>query len=102
MAGICDPTGRVFGLMPHPEAYLYPFQHPQWTRKGLAAKGDDIPLVMVTAYADVPMAVRAIANGALDYLVKPFAFSELLARVQALIRRASRYIGVAARTVVTS
>ena len=33
IAGICDPTGRVFGLMPHPDAYLYPFQHPQWSRR---------------------------------------------------------------------
>lgn len=32
VAGICDPTGRVFGLMPHPDAFLYPFQHPQWSR----------------------------------------------------------------------
>jgi phosphoribosylformylglycinamidine synthase len=32
VAGICDPTGRLFGLMPHPEAYLYPFQHPRWSR----------------------------------------------------------------------
>lgn len=30
IAGICDPTGRIFGLMPHPEAYLYPENHPQW------------------------------------------------------------------------
>lgn len=30
IAGVCDPTGRVFGLMPHPEAYLYPENHPQW------------------------------------------------------------------------
>ncbi len=29
IAGVCDPTGRIFGLMPHPDAYLYPFQHPQ-------------------------------------------------------------------------
>ena len=35
VAGICDPTGRLFGLMPHPDAYLYPFQHPQWTRQKL-------------------------------------------------------------------
>jgi len=33
VAGICDPTGRLFGIMPHPEAYLYPFQHPQWSRR---------------------------------------------------------------------
>ena len=28
IAGVCDPTGRIFGLMPHPEAYLYPWNHP--------------------------------------------------------------------------
>jgi phosphoribosylformylglycinamidine synthase len=32
VAGICDPTGRVFGLMPHPEAYVRPENHPDWTR----------------------------------------------------------------------
>ncbi|MBN2319216.1 MAG: phosphoribosylformylglycinamidine synthase subunit PurQ [Acidobacteria bacterium] len=30
IAGLCDPTGRIFGMMPHPEAYLYPENHPQW------------------------------------------------------------------------
>lgn len=29
-AGLCDASGRVFGLMPHPEAYLYPENHPRW------------------------------------------------------------------------
>ena len=33
IAGICDSSGRVFGLMPHPEAYLSPFNHPHWTRQ---------------------------------------------------------------------
>jgi phosphoribosylformylglycinamidine synthase len=32
IAGVCDPTGLVFGLMPHPERYLQPTHHPQWTR----------------------------------------------------------------------
>ena len=31
IAGICDPTGRVFGLMPHPEAFNHPTNHPHWT-----------------------------------------------------------------------
>ncbi|MBI4765758.1 MAG: phosphoribosylformylglycinamidine synthase subunit PurQ [Deltaproteobacteria bacterium] len=31
IAGICDPTGRIFGLMPHPEAYHHFTQHPNWT-----------------------------------------------------------------------
>lgn len=33
IAGICDPTGRIFGLMPHPEAYNHPTNHPDWTRR---------------------------------------------------------------------
>jgi phosphoribosylformylglycinamidine synthase I len=33
IAGICDPTGRIFGLMPHPEAFHHPANHPDWTRK---------------------------------------------------------------------
>ena len=36
IAGLCDPTGRIFGLMPHPEAYLFPENHPQWQRQKLA------------------------------------------------------------------
>lgn len=32
IAGICDPTGRIFGLMPHPEAYNHFTNHPAWTR----------------------------------------------------------------------
>ena len=34
-AGITDPTGRVFGLMPHPEAFLFPQNHPRWTRESV-------------------------------------------------------------------
>lgn len=32
IAGICSPSGTVFGLMPHPENHIYPEQHPRWTR----------------------------------------------------------------------
>jgi phosphoribosylformylglycinamidine synthase subunit PurQ / glutaminase len=32
IAGICDPTGRIFGLMPHPEAFHHITNHPDWTR----------------------------------------------------------------------
>jgi phosphoribosylformylglycinamidine synthase len=32
IAGICDPSGRVFGLMPHPEAFNHPTNHPGWSR----------------------------------------------------------------------
>lgn len=33
IAGICDPTGRIFGLMPHPEAYVNSYTHPNWSRQ---------------------------------------------------------------------
>jgi len=33
IAGICDPTGRIFGLMPHPEAFNHPANHPDWFRE---------------------------------------------------------------------
>jgi phosphoribosylformylglycinamidine synthase subunit PurQ / glutaminase len=33
VAGLCDETGRVFGLMPHPERHIDPTHHPRWTRE---------------------------------------------------------------------
>lgn len=39
IAGLSDSTGRVLGLMPHPERYLFATQHPQWTRLGLRGEG---------------------------------------------------------------
>jgi phosphoribosylformylglycinamidine synthase len=40
IAGICDETGRLFGLMPHPEAYVHRTHHPRWTRdKDLPEEG---------------------------------------------------------------
>lgn len=49
--------------------------------------GRDTPVLMLTARDKVEDRVRGLQSGADDYLVKPFAFSELLARVQALLRR---------------
>lgn len=39
IAGICDGTGRVFGIMPHPEGYLYRVNHPAWSRENLPEEG---------------------------------------------------------------
>ncbi|HAU37870.1 MAG TPA: phosphoribosylformylglycinamidine synthase I [Phycisphaerales bacterium] len=36
IAGLCDPTGRVMGLMPHPERFVEVTQHPRWTRGNVA------------------------------------------------------------------
>ena len=42
VAGVCDETGRVCGLMPHPERFIDPTQHPRWTREQLPAAGDGL------------------------------------------------------------
>ncbi len=39
IAGICDPSGRIFGLMPHPEAFVDRTNHPRWTRESLPEEG---------------------------------------------------------------
>lgn len=45
IAGICDVTGRVFGLMPHPERHILPTQHPRWTRQeSLPEEGEGLVL----------------------------------------------------------
>jgi len=52
-------------------------------------KGADLPIIILSAKRAVDDRVKGLQTGSDDYLVKPFAFTELLARVQALIRRAS-------------
>jgi len=42
VAGICDTTGRVFGLMPHPERFLRWENHPRWTREPRRTEGDGV------------------------------------------------------------
>jgi phosphoribosylformylglycinamidine synthase len=44
VAGICDESGRLFGLMPHPEAYLSRVNHPRWTREKLPEEGQGLAL----------------------------------------------------------
>ncbi len=44
IAGVCDPTGRVFGLMPHPEGFLHRVNHPRWTREDLPEEGGGLPI----------------------------------------------------------
>lgn len=54
IAGICDATGRVFGMMPHPEAFQHRTNHPAWTREELPEEG----------------AGMAIFRNAVEYAVK--------------------------------
>lgn len=53
----------------------------------LRAADDDVAVLMLTAKSDVPDRVAGLDAGADDYLVKPFAHDELLARVRSLLRR---------------
>jgi phosphoribosylformylglycinamidine synthase I len=50
VAGICDGTGRVLGLMPHPERHVDPTHHPRWTRGEAGPVGDGLQ-VFVNAVA---------------------------------------------------
>lgn len=52
-------------------------------------KGSALPIIILSAKRSVDDRIKGLQGGSDDYLVKPFAFAELLARVQALIRRAS-------------
>jgi two-component system, OmpR family, response regulator len=53
----------------------------------LRNKDNQIPIIIVSAKRTVDERVKGLITGADDYLVKPFAFSELVARIQALLRR---------------
>ena len=51
IAGICDPSGHIFGLMPHPEAYNHPANHPDWARAARQADGGgDAPLLGIRMF----------------------------------------------------
>lgn len=55
----------------------------------LREKGVRMPIIILSAKASVDDRVRGLQAGGDDYLTKPFAFSELMARIQALIRRST-------------
>jgi len=63
IAGICDPTGRIFGLMPHPEGYNHWTNHPDWTRRKEIAKrcGFSPP------HTILPVGIQILQN-AVDFL----------------------------------
>ncbi len=65
IAGICDPTGRIFGLMPHPEAYNHFTNHPDWTRNFQILKRDGKTLDQET------VGIKLFKNG-VDYIKNSF------------------------------
>jgi phosphoribosylformylglycinamidine synthase len=46
IAGICDRSGRIFALMPHPERHVRGTQHPRWTRMGVRKYGDGFQIFL--------------------------------------------------------
>lgn len=61
--------------------------------KDVRKRGMDVPILMLTAKDKISDRVEGLNSGADDYLVKPFAFEELLARVRALLRRPQSSLG---------
>lgn len=58
--------------------------------RDMRGRGDDTPVLLLTALGDVDDRVAGLDAGADDYMVKPFDFSELMARIRSLTRRRSR------------
>ena len=56
-------------------------------QRTLADSGIDLPVVFITGHGDVPMSVRAMKAGAVDFLIKPFRDQDLLDAVHAAIKR---------------
>jgi len=59
----------------------------------LRARRDPIPVLVLTARGGVTDRISGLRTGADDYLVKPFAFEELVARLEALLRRPGQFLG---------
>ena len=87
-------TGLTAALEQKPDVAIVDLMLPK--RDGLAVidelrrRGRSTPVLILSARRSVDDRVRGQQAGGDDYLTKPFAFAELLARVQALVRRASR------------
>ncbi len=55
----------------------------------IRGRGNDLPIIILSAKGELGDRIKGLETGADDYLTKPFAFAELLARLQAVMRRAS-------------
>jgi len=86
-----EALARINGLAP--DALIVDVMMPRLdgieTTKALRAAGNDLPILVLTARDSVNDRVDGLDAGADDYLAKPFALEELLARVRAMLRRRS-------------
>lgn len=78
-----DYDGAIFDIM-------MPIKSGLEALKELRAKGIDIPILLLTAKAEISDRVEGLDLGADDYLTKPFAVQELLARIRTMTRRKSQ------------
>ncbi len=87
-------SGLEIALAAEPDVAIVDIMLPK--RDGLSVieelrrRGRSTPVLILSARRSVDDRVRGLQSGGDDYLTKPFAFAELLARVQALVRRATR------------
>ncbi|MEQ1756096.1 MAG: heavy metal response regulator transcription factor [Micropepsaceae bacterium] len=69
---------------------MMPVRDGWWTLSELRRNKCETPVIMLTARESVESRVQGLTLGADDYLVKPFAFSELMARIKAIMRRSGQ------------
>src|SRR5689334_3179551 len=82
----------------HPDLILLDLALPEmdgWQVCERIREVSQVPIIMVTARAEEPAKVRGLQMGADDYITKPFGFPELLARIQAVLRRSAAGAGQA-------
>ena len=69
----------------------------------IRASGSDVPIMLLTAMSDIDDRVAGLSSGADDYVVKPFAYAELLARIRLLVARSTaRSDGLASADLVVA
>jgi FixJ family two-component response regulator len=89
-------TGREFFSRQHtgdPSCLVLDVRLPQMSgldfQRQLAEAGIQIPIIFITAHGDVPMSVRALKSGAVEFLTKPFRDQDLLDAIQQALQRDS-------------
>ena len=89
-------TGRAFISRQHtgdPSCLVLDVRLPQMSgldlQRQLADTGVQIPIIFITAHGDIPMSVRALKSGAVEFLTKPFRDQELLDAIQQALQRDS-------------
>lgn len=102
--GHADPEAFLAGVLSgaiRPECALVDIHMPGMSglelQEALAQAGNTTPLIMLTGDADVPIAVRALKAGALDFIEKPFSLADLLAAIARALER-SVAVGANAET----